>query len=105
MPVKVKEIKDDAVIDIKVNKNFYLMSKDSLYTIFKHLIDNKSPEESVQHILTKEYKDLGNFERAFYTITLLISEIEKQVQENPNYYTEKEILEPGDPGYVEPKQG
>ena len=70
MPVKVKEIKDNALIDIKVNKNFYLMSKDALYTI-----------------------------------TLLLSEIEKQVQENPNLYDEKEVLEPDDPGYVEPKQG
>jgi hypothetical protein len=105
MPVKVKEIKDSALIDIKVNKNFYLMSKDALYTIFKHLIDGKSKEESVQHILTKQYQELGDFERAFYTITLLLSEIEKQVQENPNLYDEKEVPEPGDPDYVEPKQG
>ena len=105
MPVKVKEIKDNALIDIKVNKNFYLMSKDALYTIFKHLIDGKSQEESVQHILTKKYQELGDFERAFYTITLLLSEIEKQVQENPDLYDEKEVREPNDPGYVEPKQG
>jgi hypothetical protein len=45
MAIKVKEIKDDALMDIKVNKNFYLMSKDALYTIFKHLLSNESEKE------------------------------------------------------------
>jgi hypothetical protein len=105
MAVKVKEIKDDALIDIKVNKNFYLMSKDSLYTIFKHLLKNESETENLQNILTKKFNDLTEFERAFYTLTLLVSEMEKQVQADSNLYTEKEVPEPGDPGYIEPKQG
>jgi hypothetical protein len=105
MAVKVKEIKDDALMNIKVNKNFYLMSKDTLYTIFKHLLKNESEQENLQNILTKKFNDLTEFERAFYTITLLVSEIEKQVQGNPELYTEKEVPEPGDPDYVEPKQG
>jgi hypothetical protein len=105
MAVKVKEIKDDALMDIKVNKNFYLMSKDALYTIFKHLLSNESEKENLQNILTKKFNDLTEFERAFYTITLLVSEIEKQVQGNSELYTEREVPEPGDPDYVEPKQG
>ena len=105
MAIKVKEIKDDALMDIKVNKNFYLMSKDALYTIFKHLLNNESEKENLQNILTKQFSDLTEFERAFYTVTLLVSEIEKQVQGNPELYTEKEVPEPGDPDYVEPKQG
>ena len=105
MAVKVKEIKDSALIDIKVNKNFYLMSKDALYTIFKHLLNNESDKENLQNILTKQFNDLSEFERAFYTITLLVSEIEKQVQDNPELYNEREVPEPGDPDYVEPKQG
>ena len=105
MAVKVKEIKDNALIDIKVNKNFYLMTKDALYTIFKHLLKNESEQENLQNILTKNFNDLSEFERAFYTITLLVSEIEKQVQDNSELYTEREVPEPGDPDYVEPKQG
>lgn len=105
MAITVKEIKDSALIDIKVNKNFYLMSKDSLYTIFKYLLKNESEQENLQNILTKDFNKLSDFERAFYTITLLVSEIEKQVQSNSELYTEREILEPGDPDYVEPKQG
>lgn len=105
MAVKVKEIKDSALIDVKVNKNFYLMSKDALYTIFKHLLKNESEQENLQNILTKDFNELSEFERAFYTITLLVSEIEKQVQDNPELYNEREVPEPGDPDYVEPKQG
>jgi hypothetical protein len=105
MAVKVKEIKDDALMDIKVNKNFYLMSKDTLYTIFKHLLKNESEQENLQNILTKDFNKLSDFERAFYTVTLLVSEIEKQVQGNSELYTERDVPEPGDPDYIEPKQG
>lgn len=104
MAIKIKEIKDGALINIKVNKNFYLMAKDSLYTIFKHLLSNQSEKENLQNILTKQFNDLSEFERAFYTMTLLVSEIEKQVQGDPSLYDEKEIPEPGDPDYIEPKQ-
>jgi hypothetical protein len=41
-------------------------------------------------------------QRAFYTIVLLLSEIEKTATEK-NLYVEKEILEAGDEGYIEPK--
>jgi hypothetical protein len=40
-------------------------------------------------------------QRAFYTIVLLLAEIERQATAN-NLYQEKEVLEPGDEGYVEP---
>jgi hypothetical protein len=44
---------------------------------------------------------MNEFERSFYTITLMVAEIEKMATET-NQYEEKEILEPGDEGYVEP---
>ena len=37
-----------------------------------------------------------------HSIILLLAEIEKQATEN-DLYVEKEILEPDDEGYVEPK--
>jgi hypothetical protein len=102
MPVKVKEIKEDALMDIKVNKNFYLMVKDSLYTIFKTISSNTEGPDRLESIITKPFQDLTELERAFYTLTLLVSEIEKNMKEQ-NLFTEKEVLESGDPDFVEPK--
>ncbi len=53
--------------------------------------------------MTGKYEDMNDFERSFYTTTLLLAEIERQAQQN-NLYDEKEILEPGDEGYVAPTQ-
>jgi hypothetical protein len=101
MPIKVKELKDDAIIDIKVNKNFYLMTK----SVLLHLVNNITAEDKdayIKEAMSKEYKDLDEAQRSFYTIGLLLAEIEKQAKE-ANLYDEKEILQPGDEGYVAPK--
>jgi SepF-like predicted cell division protein (DUF552 family) len=103
MPIKVKELKDDAIIEIKVNKAFYLMVK----AILLNLINNITVEDKDTYIkesMTKEYKDLDETQRSFYTTGLLLAEIEKVAKDN-NLYQEKEILQPGDEGYVEPKLG
>jgi hypothetical protein len=54
--------------------------------------------------MTKEYNALDEQQRAFYTIALLLAEIESQATKN-KLYTEKDIPEPGEEGYVEPKLG
>tara|TARA_R110000868_G_scaffold249189_1_gene505738 strand:+ start:245 stop:559 length:315 start_codon:yes stop_codon:yes gene_type:complete len=102
MPVNVKEIKENALMDIKVNKNFYLMVKDSLYTVFKIISSNPEGPDKLESIITKPFQDLTDLERAFYTLTLLVSEIEKNMKEQ-NLFTEKVIPEPGDTDFVEPK--
>lgn len=104
MAVKVKELKDDAIVEIKVNKSFYLMTKALSYFLFQTIKDDNEREESLKKIMTGKYEDMNDFERSFYTVTLLLAEIEKQAQDN-KLYDEKEILEPGDEGYVEPTQG
>lgn len=104
MAVKVKELKDDAIVEIKVNKSFYLMTKALSYFLFQTIKDDNEREESLKKIMTGKYEDMNDFERSFYTVTLLLAEIEKQAQDN-KLYNEKEILEPGDEGYVEPTQG
>jgi len=104
MAVKVKELKDDAIVDIKVNKSFYLMTKALSYFLFQTVKDDNEREESLKKIMTGKYEDMNDFERSFYTVTLLLAEIEKIAQDN-KLYNEKEILEPGDEGYVEPTQG
>ena len=104
MALKVKELKDDILIDIKVNKNYYLMMKSTLFHLFQSIKDDKEREESLKKVMSGKYEDMNDWERSFYTITLFLTEVEKQATEN-NFYNEKEILEPGDEGYVEPTQG
>ncbi len=36
---KVKELKDDAILEVKVNKTYYQMCKASVFTVFKELYD------------------------------------------------------------------
>jgi menaquinone-dependent protoporphyrinogen IX oxidase len=102
--LKVKELKEDAMMDIKVNRSFYLMAKAASYTILQSMgiQEMKNGDEYFKKIIKEKYEDLDDTQRAFYTIILLLAEIEKQATEN-NLYVEKEILEPDDEGYVEPK--
>jgi hypothetical protein len=103
MAIKVKELKNDALVEVKVNKSFYLMVKALSYHLFQTIKDDSEREESLKKIMTGKYEDMNDFERSFYTTTLLLAEIERQAQQN-NLYDEKEILEPGDEGYVAPTQ-
>lgn len=103
MPVKVKELKEDTVVDIKVNKAFYLMVKGLSYYIFRNL-PKETIEEDIKAVMSKKYNELETeLQQHFYTTTLLLAEIERQAIAN-NMFDEKEILEPGDDGYVEPTQ-
>ena len=102
--IKVKDLKEDALVDIKVNKAFYLMSKNVSFYLFKQLPkEDKEREESLKKIMESKYEDLSELERSFYTVTLLLAEIETQAKNN-NLYDEKEILEEGDEGYVAPTE-
>jgi hypothetical protein len=97
MAIKLKEIKDNAIIEIKVNKNFYLMVKAASFYLYQ-LMDKEKIEEYLKDIATKEYKDLDELQQSFYVNALLLAEIEKQAKES-NQTVDKEILEPGDEGY------
>ena len=99
--IKVKELNDDAVLDIKVNKSFYLMSKAASITILQKMNVQDKGQDYINSLTSKKYEDMDDMERAFYTIILIIAEIERQATEN-KLYVEKEILQPGDEGYVEP---
>jgi hypothetical protein len=102
MAVKTRELKDDILLDIKVNKTFYFMLKSSLFYLFQSAPG--TPEEKAEtfkKISKTEYKDLNEFERTFYTISLILAEIERLANATGGY-VEGEILEPGDEGYVAP---
>ena len=99
--IKVKELNDDALLDIKVNKSFYLMAKAASVTLLQQMNAQDKGQDYITNLTNTKYEDMNDMERAFYTIILIIAEIERQATQN-KLYTEKEILQPGDEGYVEP---
>ena len=101
--IEVKELKDDAILDIKVNKSFYLMAKAASFTILQQITAGEKGEEGLKEITTKKYEDLDDMQRTFYTLVLVLAEIERQATEL-NLYNEKEISEPGEENYKEPTQ-
>jgi len=103
MAVKVKELKQDTIIDIKVNDNFYKMLKHVLFYLFNQVPDPVKRDESLKKIMGGKYEEMNDLERSFYTITVLLAEIEKVAKENA-LYDEKDILQPGDEGYEAPTQ-
>ena len=103
MAIKVKEMKDDAIIDVKVNKSYYLMVKALSFYLFNQIkADDK--DAYLKNIMTGDYNSLDELQQCFYTVALLLAEIEKNASNN-DLYDEKEILQPGDEGYVAPTQG
>ena len=80
------------------------MVKSLSYYLFQTVKDDKEREESLKKIMSGKYEEMNDFERSFYTTTLILAEIERVAKEQ-NLYEEKQILEPNDEGYVEPTQG
>lgn len=89
--VKLKELKDDAIVSIQVNKTYYLMVKNLLFNLFKDL-QAENPALNVKELTEKAYDKMTESERSFYTVTLLLAEIEKQATDN-KLFTEQEISE------------
>jgi hypothetical protein len=102
--IKVKELKDDVLIDVKVNKSFYLMIKAASFIVLQQMGISERDENYLKDIMLKSYEELDDLQRTFYTLVLILAEIERQATIN-NLYVEKEILEPNDEGYVAPSQG
>lgn len=101
MAIKVKELSEDAVIDIKVNKPYYFMAKALSYYLFTQItVEDK--DAYLKQIMTGKYEDMDDLQRSFFTVTLLLAEIERNATDK-KLYVEKEVLQPGDEGYVAPK--
>jgi hypothetical protein len=103
MAVKVKELKDDIMVDITVNKSYYLMLKQTLHFLFEIVKDEKARAAKIKKVTDGNYAEMDAYERSFYTISLALAEIERKAKEE-SLYNEKEVLEPGDEGYVAPTQ-
>lgn len=88
---KVRELRDDAIVSIEVNKNYYLMVKAVLFQLFKE-VQKEGKTTDITDITKKSYEELTEAQRSFYTVTLLLGEIERQATLN-NLYNEKDITE------------
>lgn len=103
MALKIKELKDDVLIDVTVNKSYYMMLKSALLYLFKNMSDDERSDEGIKSMMTGDYGKMSEIQQVFFTITLMVTDIEKKAIDN-DHFTEKEVLEPGDEGYVEPTQ-
>lgn len=105
MPVKVKELKNDALISITLNKNFYLMLKAVMLYIFKQEPDQSKYEELIKKVMAtdRDNEPHTEHEAAFKTMLILLAEIERRAVEL-NMYDDKEIPVEGDENFTPPKQ-
>jgi len=102
--IKVKELKDDAIVQVPVSKGYYIMVKNLAYILLNKMIQDKKSEEYLKDIGVKTYVELDDDQKAMQTVTLLVAEIEAQAVVQKQFQ-EKEVLEPGDEGYVAPTEG
>ena len=102
--IKVKELKNDAIVQVPVSKGYYIMVKNLAYILLNKMIKENKSEDYLKDIGSKPYIELDDDQKAMQTVTLLVAEIEAQavVQEQ---FEEKEVLQPGDEGYIAPTEG
>ena len=87
----VKELKDDALMSIEVNKSFYFMVKNALFFLFRNMdIKEEDREKVLKDLMAKNFNDMTHWEQSFYAITLLLAEIERQASLT-NQYQDVEI--------------
>jgi hypothetical protein len=103
MAIKLKQLKKDAVISVEVNRDYYLMVKETLHFLFNIVPDEKQRAEAFMKLPELEFQNMQPVQRAFFTLSLLIAEIERKAVED-KLFEEDEILEPDDEGYVAPTQ-
>lgn len=101
MAVIVKELQDEHIVSINVSGFFYKRVKGLLMRTM-----SKKDQSFIQEFIKAESNPAEFFkssEEAFdlETILILIKEIENAAIEQKQY-ADKEVLEPGDEGYVEP---
>lgn len=103
MPVKVKELKDDAVLEITCTKALYIMMKNALLYIFNDKFAAKDPAEHLKSLTSNDYNSMSDPEKAFYTLLLMIAEVEQKALAK-DLFMESEIPVPGDPDYEAPTE-
>jgi hypothetical protein len=97
--IKVKELKNDAVVQVPVSKGYYIMVKNLAYILLNKMLQDKKSEDYLKEIGTKTYTELDDDQKAMQTVTLLVAEIEAQAVIQKQF-EEKEILQPEDEGFV-----
>ena len=96
-------IKDNIVPNNYVNKSFYFMVKNLSFTLFRLMSQEESQifnelMQNKENTSFLDYNKLSENQRNFYTIMLLLAEIEKEAIKN-NLTQSKEVLMPEDEGF------
>lgn len=92
MSFTVKELKDDAIVSVKVNKSYYMMVKNSLFYLFNQIENLEEREALIKETMSKKYEEMSDWQRSFYTLTLLLADIERNAV-SQEQFIEKEIEE------------
>ena len=66
------------------------MVKSVLFDLFNRLQEKGFKDDIIKNIINKPYSELSQEEKSFYTVTLLLAEIENQATNN-NLFEEKEF--------------
>ena len=104
MAIKTKQLKQDAIVKIEISKNFYDLIRASMFYVFKLEEDMAKKEEILKKTISQDvYTPLTEYELTFKTLVHILAEIER-VAAIEGLFEEKEVLEPGDEGYMGPKQ-
>lgn len=84
---KLKELKNDAIVDIQVNKAYYFMVKLELFKVISNYIKTHSEEEvkELANIVSRKYEELTDEQKTIFVFSLMLAEIER-VAESKNLF-------------------
>jgi translation initiation factor 2B subunit (eIF-2B alpha/beta/delta family) len=91
---KLKELKNDAILDIKINKAYYFMVKLELFKVLDAYIQKHSEDKAKEltNIVSKKYEELDEEQKTIFVFSLLLAEIERVAEENNLF----ELVDPKD---------
>jgi translation initiation factor 2B subunit (eIF-2B alpha/beta/delta family) len=91
---KLKELKNDAILDIKVNKAYYFMVKLELFKVLDAYIQKHSEDKAKElaNIVSKKYEELDEEQKTIFVLSLLLAEIERVAEQNNLF----ELVDPED---------
>jgi len=89
MSVKLKELKKDAVVDVKVDKNFYFLIKKTLFDLIKDM-NTDDQKKLTEKIKAQNFDDLTSIQEASYLFSVIIASVE-QTAIKENLYEEIDV--------------
>lgn len=82
MSVKLKQLKEDVTVNVKVNKNFYFLIKKTLFDIIKDM-STEDQNKLTEKIKERNFENLSSAQEAAYLFSILIADVEQTaIKEN-----------------------